>query len=83
MPFTSSNPARIGRPPRQPLWYAVTFESLTNAPLTVTGQIMASNPARSAYLAARDARRRAKGIRWNSLVVVLSKDGAIGPPSRE
>lgn len=81
MPFVSSRPVKVGRPPKQPLWYAVTFESVTNAPLTITGQILASNPARSMYLAVRDARNRAKGVRWNSLAVVLTKDGPIGPAS--
>jgi hypothetical protein len=59
----------------------VTFESDVNAPLTVTGTILASNPARSAYLAVKDARLRAKGIRWSSLVVLIAKDGPVGPPS--
>ena len=71
--------AGAGRPPKQTQHYAVTFESDTNAPLTITGTILASNPARSAYLAVRDARTRAKGVRWSSLVVLLSKTGPVGP----
>jgi hypothetical protein len=72
--------AKIGAPPRLPVFYAVTFESATLPPVTLTGQVLASNPARSAYLAVRDARSRAKGLRWSSLVVVLDKQGSIGPP---
>ena len=79
MAFTSkSDTPKMGRPPKQRMFYAVTYESETNAPLTVTGDIQASNPARSAYLATRDSRLRAKGIRWSSLVVVLDKKGPIG-----
>ncbi len=77
MAFTKKEGA--GRPPKQTQHYAVTFESDTLAPLTITGTILASNPARSAYLAVRDARLRAKGIRWSSLVVLLSKNGPVGP----
>ena len=80
MVFTSKNPdaPKRGRPAKSTQFYAVTFEHPTNAPLTVSGSIQASNPARSVYLAVRDARSRAKGVRWNSLVVLIDKDGPVG-----
>jgi hypothetical protein len=67
----------VGRPPKQPINYAVTFESNALPPVTIRGTIQASNPARSVYLAVKDARSQAKGIRWSSLSVLLSKDGAV------
>lgn len=58
--------------------YAVTFEQDTQAPVTVRGEIAGSTPHRSAYLAVREARGKAKGQRWTSLVCVLEKR----PPQR-
>lgn len=69
-----------GRPAKITLFYAVTFEHPINAPVTVTGMVQASNPARSAYLCVREARSRAKGIRWSSLSVLIDKTGPVGPP---
>ena len=67
--------AKAGRPPKQAIAYAVTFEQGTQAPVTVRGEILGSTPQRSAYLAIRDARTRAKGQRWTSLVCLLEKRG--------
>jgi hypothetical protein len=80
MAFTSKNPdgPKRGRPVKTTVFYAVTFEHPTNAPLTVSGSICASNPARTAYLAVKDARSRANGIRWSSLVVLIDKTGPVG-----
>ena len=68
-----------GRPPKQTLFYAVTFESHTLPPVTIAGTVLASNPARTAYLAVKDARKKAKGLRWSSLVVLIDKTGPVGP----
>lgn len=60
------------------MFYSVTFEQEINAPLTVTGQVVSSSPHRSVYLAVKEARSRAKGVRWSSLVVVIDKNQPIG-----
>ncbi len=80
MPFASTEASRKrGHPEKATLFYAVTFESATCPPVTLTGTVKASNPARSAYLAVRDARSRAKGVKWRSMVVLIDKDGKVGP----
>ena len=75
----SETPKGPGRPKNIPVVYAVTFESETLPPITLTGTVCASNPHRIAYLATREARKQAKGIRWSSLVVLISKTGPVGP----
>lgn len=70
---------KAGRPSITRQFYCVTFEHETNAPLTISGQIEAGSPQKAVYNAVKEARSRAKGFRWSSLVVVIDKNHAIGP----
>lgn len=76
----SDAPTR-GRPTAKDVFYAVTFETGLYAPLTLTGTVCASNPARIVYLAVKDAKLKAKGVRWTSLAVLVDKSGPVGPQS--
>lgn len=72
------NAPKVGRPVKSTQFYAVTFENDNGAPICVSGQVQSSSPHRSVYLAVKEARQRAKGFRWSSLVVVIDKNHPIG-----
>ncbi len=69
---------KLGRPAKSTQFYAVTFENDHGAPLCLSGQVTSSSPHRSVYLAVKEARQKAKGFRWSSLVVVIDKTHPVG-----
>ncbi len=69
---------KLGRPVKSTQFYAVTFENDHGAPLCLSGTVTSSSPHRSVYLAVREARSKAKGFRWSSLVVVIDKNYPVG-----
>lgn len=76
MPFQAKS-GSMGRPPKQTIYYSVTFELHAGRPTTCNGTVLASHPARTAYLAVREAKKQAKGLRWDSFVVVVDKHGPL------
>jgi hypothetical protein len=53
--------------------YAVTFVNGDQAPWEVHGEVRAGQPHTAVARAARDARSKAKGARWTSVVVLVEK----------
>lgn len=56
--------------------YAVTYESTIKAPVTIRGQVSGTTPSGMASKAIRSSKSRAKGVRWSSLVILLTKQGS-------
>jgi hypothetical protein len=53
--------------------YAVTFESLTQPPHTVRGEVSASRTSTGARMAMKDALSQVRRRRWSSVTLVLDR----------
>lgn len=69
--------------PKNTFRYAVTFESLTLAPLTVQGEVIAASTQAGARLAVKEAMSRAPGRRWTSLSLLLERPSESEAESRD
>lgn len=53
--------------------YAVTFEFNVQLPLTVRGEVEAGSPRTCAARAIDEAQEKHKGVRWNSMSILLER----------
>jgi hypothetical protein len=53
--------------------YQVTFEFMESAPITIKGEVQAGSAETCAARAVREAKKRAPGLNWTSMVVLLDR----------